>query len=84
MWHVMVDDKDIRLRSHVGEAGVDVTIRLSETEAERMGNELIDCARVLKARTDIEGKAWALLDTAEQQVRSTIKRETEPQFVKGA
>ena len=52
MWHVMVDDKDIRLRSHIGEAGVDVTIRLSEREAEKMGSELIDAAHILKAQTE--------------------------------
>jgi hypothetical protein len=48
----MVDDKDIRLRSHVGEAGADVTIALSGLEAEKMGNDLVEAARILKARTE--------------------------------
>ena len=50
MWHVMNDDQDIWLKSHVGEAGVDVEIRLSVTDAEIMGRNLLECVHALKAK----------------------------------
>jgi predicted aspartyl protease len=53
MWHVMVDDQDIRIKSHVTETGVDIVICLPRMEAEKMGKHLIEAARILAARTDL-------------------------------